>query len=194
MLCIIACELERNQMFFGFKKYWQIHVDLSDPFMGTRWDEVLCSFFQVLIVISFLRASREEVFQACALTEGFKLACFVPSRQEPFTLFCWVSVISLTFSSVINASVAEGWMFCSSFSLLLCRLLLRSSKRQCYKKLLKCTKDKWIYFLLKNPSKQKKPNQQQNIQLWTLRNVASAVRDRISKQLLYRQTDYIPPL
>lgn len=70
--------------------------------MRTRWEEILCSFFQFLIVIRLLRASWEELFQACALTEGLKLVYFTPLCKGLSTLSCWVSVISLTLLSLMQ--------------------------------------------------------------------------------------------
>lgn len=127
--------------------------------MRTTWEEILCSFFQFLIVIRLLRASWEELFQACALTEGLKLVYFTPLCKGLSPLSCWVSVILLTLSAFFNANITEGWMFCGSFSLLVCRLLLQSlekSMQQCHKKIIQmCQRQMNSSSLKKNQANKK---------------------------------------
>lgn len=145
-------------MLFYFKRFLTKWCGFnSDPLMGTRWEEVLCSFFQFLIAISFLRASWGTVPSLC-ISRGFETGVIHTLMQRPF-YFILLSFVLLTFPA-FSASIAEGWMFWGSSSLLVCRFLLRSLKmsmQQCHRKQSKCAKGKLTCLLSKKPSKQKEP-------------------------------------
>lgn len=159
--------------------------------MGTRWEVVLCSSFQFLIAISFLRASWGTVPRLC-ISRGFETGVFHTFMPRAF-YFILLRFVLLTFSA-FNASIAEGWLFWGSSALLICCFLWRSLKmsvQQCHRKQFKCTKDEWTHLLSKNPSKQKNPpvnnkNSRRYVAL-SFYNVVLIVGDQISKQLCYIQ-------
>lgn len=67
--------------------------------MGTRWEEVLCSFFQFLIAISFFRASWGTVPSLC-ICRGFEAGVSPPICKGPSTSSCWVLFCSLSLPSM----------------------------------------------------------------------------------------------
>lgn len=120
--------------------------------MGTRWEEVLCSFFQFLIALSFSRASWGTVPSLC-ICRGFEAGVSPPICKGPSTSSCWVLFCSLSLPSM---QILQRFLLHS----------LKMSVQQCHRKQFKCTKDEWTHLLSKNPSKKKKPSseQKQNLQ------------------------------